>query len=130
MKQLETGEGPLARAMVGQIIARNELGVLWSRTLMVAAKRAEILGDLLWPIATQEPFLTSLDTRKDAIDFIAARYAFETSEARVDFERVATTFEFADANRPEAVRQDLLKDAVLLHRRPKSCDRHSPRVSS
>jgi hypothetical protein len=105
---LEAAEPVVARAMVQEIVAHNELGVLWSRTLMAASKRAEAVGDLLWPVATQEPFLTSPDTKKDAIDFIAARYLFEDTVSRVAFERTAMGFRFEQARRPEEARQGVL----------------------
>src|SRR5436309_15751389 len=49
---------------------------------VLAMFRAEDIGDLLWPIATKEPFLLSADTIKDAIDFVAARYALEPPASR------------------------------------------------
>ncbi|MDQ5987911.1 MAG: hypothetical protein CSYNP_03659 [Syntrophus sp. SKADARSKE-3] len=104
---LEAVEPDVARVMVQEIITRNELGVLWARTLMIAAKRAKAIGDLLWPIATQQPFLKLLDTQKDSIDFIAARYPFEETASRMVFERMAIGFSFEPSGLPEA-RHDFL----------------------
>lgn len=108
VKDLEDRETDVARTMIQEIIERNELGGIWARTLMAASRRAEAIGDLLWPIATQEPFLTSSDTRKDAIDFIAARYPFEDATAREAFERAAMGFIFGLARQPEEARQKFL----------------------
>lgn len=108
INHLEAVEAQIARAMVKEIIERNELGVLWSCTLMASSKRADIVGDLLWPIATQEPFLTSLDTQKDSIDFLAARYPFEDKDMREKFERSAMSFRFEMSRKPDKARQDFL----------------------
>jgi hypothetical protein len=105
---LEISNLDVARAMIQEIIKRNELGVIWSRTLMASSKRAQDVGDLLWPIATQEPFLTSLDTQKDAIDFIAARYPFEGTATREVFERTAMDFRFEQARQPEKALRKVL----------------------
>ena len=105
VKHLEEVETDVARTMVQEIIERNELGVIWARTLMAVSKRAETVGDLLWPIAIQEPFLISLDTQKDAIDFIAARYPFEDTTSRAAFEITAMGLRFEWAEQPENARQ-------------------------
>ena len=106
---LEEAEPHVARAMVQEIVAQNDLGLLWSRTLMVASKRAGALGDLLWSIATQEPFLTSPDTQKDAIDFIAARYSFENITSREVFEETTMGFQFEKDRLPDEARQRFLE---------------------
>ena len=108
VNHLETADAKIVREMVKEIIKQNELGVLWSRTLMASSKRADAVGDLLWPIATQEPFLTSLDTQKDAIDFLAARYPFEDKAARESFEHTAMRFKFEFYKHPEEALQDFL----------------------
>ena len=102
MRFLESAEADLARAMIGEIAAANKLGVLWARTFMVAARRPGEIGDSVWPLATQEPFLTCWDTRKDAIDFIAARYPFESEKSRRAFERSALQFEFSSSGAADA----------------------------
>jgi hypothetical protein len=142
VKHLEAAEPDIARIMVQEIVERNKLGVLWSRTLMVASKRAEDVGDLLWPIATQEPFLASLDTQKDAIDFIASRYPFEDTTSREIFERKAMGFRFDQAKQPEDARKEVLatlfscvgehnlstiEARTLLKKEKKTASSHRPR---
>ncbi|MDD9996912.1 MAG: ATP-binding protein [Rhodospirillaceae bacterium] len=105
---LETADVDVAREMIQEMIVLNKLGVLWSRTLMVASKRAEQVGDLLWPYATQEPFLKSLDTQKDAIDFITARYPFENTASRETFERAAMGFKLQPTEQSETDHQNFL----------------------
>lgn len=102
MRFLESAEADLARAMIGEIAAANKVGILWARTFMVAARRPGEIGDSVWPLATQEPFLTCWDTRKDAIDFIAARYPFESEKSRRAFERYALQFEFSSSGATDA----------------------------
>lgn len=109
VKYIEAAEPDVARTMIQEIILRNELALLWSRTLLAASKRPEMVGDLLWPIATQELFLTSIDTQKDAIDFIAARYPFEDVTSRTTFECAAMRFKFEKDEEPEELRRIFLE---------------------
>jgi hypothetical protein len=109
VKYFEVAREDVARAMIQEIVQRNKFGLLWARTLLAASKRPEAVGDLLWPIATQEPFLTSLDTQKDAIDFIAARYPFENVTSRRTFEHAAIHFRFTGSAEPEKACQKFLE---------------------
>ena len=108
VSHLETTDSDVARGMVEEIIRLNKLAVLWARTLMAASRRAEAVGDLLWPIATQEPLLESIDTQKDAIDFIAARYPFESRDSRQTFERAAMGFRFESVQHFESAGPEIL----------------------
>ena len=98
-----------ARTMVTHIIRQNELAVIWNRTFLVAAGRPAEIGDLLWPVATKEPFLLSGDTRKDAIDFIAARYKYEPQAVRLTFEKDVLGFDFSYSSEPDDSRKRLLE---------------------
>jgi hypothetical protein len=109
VKKLREADVPTARAMIEQIISQNELAVIWNRTFLVGVSRAADIGDLLWPVATKEPFLLSADTRKDVIDFIAARYKFEPPAARLAFETDALRFEFSFSSEPESSRKRFLE---------------------
>jgi len=91
------------------ICAENEMGLVWARLFMVAKMRADIFGSILWPIATSYPFLWASDTRKDAIDFIAAAFADQPDAERLAFEQRALTFEFNDAKDPAIAREYVLK---------------------
>ena len=98
-----------ARDLATLVIQSNRLAVIWSRLFMVAAQRPAELGGLLWPYAIQPPFLMLFDTRKDAIDLIAARYTFEILSAREAFERAVFGFDFANTDDdPERQQQALL----------------------
>ena len=108
VKHLETAEVNVARQMIREIARVNELAVLWARTFMAASKRAMEIGDLLWSFATQEGFLECLDTQKDGIDFIVARYPFESKESREAFESRAIAFEFAQTKDAETRRREVL----------------------
>ena len=108
MTGLQSADPIIARAVTEVVRAQNDLAVIWSRILFVAAKRPDVLGDLLWPIATQHPFLTCLDTLKDANDLIAARYPLQTISDREELERRALTFDFSTFNNPERARRTVL----------------------
>jgi hypothetical protein len=96
---------PEACDLVALVIQKNRFAIIWSRLFMVAAERPAELGGLLWPYAIQQPFLMSSDTRKDAIDLIAARYPFEDVPAQKAFERSTLDFDFSIADDPEAYKR-------------------------
>jgi hypothetical protein len=101
-----------ARDLTALVIRKNRFAVIWSRLFMVAAERPAELGGLLWPYAIQQPFLMSSDTRKDAIDLIAARYSFEDASGREVFERTAFGFDFSIADDPDAFRRAVLVSSL------------------
>lgn len=82
----------IAAALVGEV----SLAVFWSRAFAAAAARADGLLDFMLPYALEGPFVTVGETRKDAIDTVAAGYdrmsaadreAFERRTLALDFER-------------------------------------------
>jgi hypothetical protein len=89
------------------IITQGRLAVLWSRLLIVAARKPDVLGSLLWDFVIQEPLLVCTDTRKYAIDFIAARYLSEPPSDRERFEKSLANFDYSDFTNPEGMRQHL-----------------------
>lgn len=91
------------------IIAENEMAIVWARLFMVAAERSDVLGSILWPIATNYPFLRASDTRKDVVDFIAAIYPSLTQGERASYEARTLAYDFADASEPGAAREYVLK---------------------
>lgn len=84
---LTAAPSELALAAADIILTENAYGLVWARLLMVAAQRADIFREMLWPIATSYPFLWATDTRKDAIDFISANYPALTLQERKAFEQ-------------------------------------------
>jgi hypothetical protein len=102
-----TPEATLAAAET--IISENEMALVWARLFMVAAERTNILGPVLWPIATNYAFLWASDTRKDGIDFIAATYPRLTASERATFEAAVLAFDFSDSDEPEKARGYVLK---------------------
>lgn len=97
-----------ARSAVRVIFAANHIAVIWSRLFLVAAMRPEVLGDLLWPIVTDERVIQSLGMGKDAIDAIAAFYPSRTDSERRTFEQQALAFDFSAYSTPERMRADQL----------------------
>lgn len=84
-------EAPSERAseIIDRVMATNALAVVWARVFLAAISRPEELGSMLWPVASQPEFVLGQDTRKDAIDLIAARYPYEAKATREAFERAA-----------------------------------------
>lgn len=91
-----------------EVLRVNSMGLLWARMFMAAAERKGTLADLLWPYATNEAFILASETRKDAVDLIAAVYGDRELEDRVTFERAAMAFDFSRFGDSE-----LAKKAVL-----------------
>jgi hypothetical protein len=109
LEKLGTADAETARRMTQYLIRHNELAVLWTRLFLVASERSEDIGDLLWPIATTEPFLICADTTKDALDFVAARYPFEAASSRDAFEKRALMLDFSFSSEPERSRTRFLQ---------------------
>jgi hypothetical protein len=103
--RLRSAEPELARTMVEHIIHDNDLAVIWTRTFLVAAERPDVLGPMLWPLAVRGPFLECVDTIKDAVDFIAARYPSEPVSDRERFERMVFGRDFSWSGDPENARR-------------------------
>lgn len=99
---------PDACILAALVIRSNRLAVIWSRLFMVAAQRPAELGALLWFYAIQPPFLLLFDTRKDAIDLIAARYPFEAAPEKETLEHAAFSLDFSNTEEPERQRQAFL----------------------
>ncbi len=94
-----------ARQIVNEVIRCNRLAILWSRMFLVGSQRADGIGEILWPFATQRPFLEFYDTSKDAIDLIAARYPLEERSAREEFEKRVLRYDFPTASDPGRARE-------------------------
>ncbi|CCD98876.1 conserved hypothetical protein [Bradyrhizobium sp. STM 3809] len=105
---LRTAEPEVAQRATAILIDENEMGFVWARLFMVAAERPEVLGALLWPIATTFPFLWASDTRKDAIDLIAVMYPALPDQDRLAFERAALAFDFSSHEKPAKAREYVL----------------------
>jgi hypothetical protein len=80
---LQNAEPDEAISAAQIIVAENEMGIVWARLFMVAKSRPEVFSSILWPIATSYPFLWASDTRKDAVDFIAAAFAGRSEKERI-----------------------------------------------
>ena len=92
-----------------QLASKATSAILWSRLFFAAVRRGDRLIDLLWPIAASEAWLVEPDTRKDAIDVVAAGYAKRTVAEKETLERSAMSFEMSGFNNPSGARQSLLE---------------------
>ena len=91
------------------LIGKGSLAVLWSRLFLAAAERGGALLKLVRSFAMREEFLACLDTRKDAIDVVAAGYEGLSEHERAEFERGAWDFDLSEFQDPEEAREDLLR---------------------
>ncbi|WP_165420474.1 hypothetical protein [Edaphobacter modestus] len=96
-----------AEKIVSVLFEKNRLAILWARLLMVATERPEVYSELLWDLATNEQILLSLDTRKDAIDAIAAFYPLRTVAEKQTFEENALLHGSADSGYQSVRRRSL-----------------------
>ena len=92
-----------------QCVARHAVhAVVWSRLLLIGARRGDSVADFLWPFAVQELFLVTPDTRKDAIDLIARIASRRSPSERASLETAAFDFGFEDFQYPAEAREGLL----------------------
>ena len=104
-------EAPGDHAILAATALRGtaRLGILWSRFLHAAAERPALLGDLAWPIASADGFLTANETSKDAIDAALAIYPERSPDERVAFERTLLDLDVSGFMRPESAHNLILR---------------------
>jgi hypothetical protein len=87
-----------ALSVANQLLSRIASAVFWARLFLAAVRRQDGLVDLLWPIAASKPWLGLADTRKDAIDLVAAGYPGRTTAEKQALEQMALAFDTSDYN--------------------------------
>jgi hypothetical protein len=98
--RLETTSDGDTRVLAQYVIRHARPAVLWARLFLVGAKRAEVLGTLLWPFVREMGFLRASDTTKDAVDLVAAAYPHIDEPDRRQFEESALAIECPDSDDP------------------------------
>ena len=91
-----------------QLASKAALAILWSRLFFAAVRRDDGLVDLLWPVAASEAWLVLPDTRKDAIDVVAAGYARRTNAEKDALERAVFAFDLSQSVDSSAAKKALL----------------------
>ena len=89
-------------------IANNRMALVWARTFLAAARRPDVLGHVMWPFASSLQFLRSSDTRKDAIDAVAAVYSKVNPADKRQFEDAVFTIPFDGYENPERAKRRFL----------------------
>lgn len=89
-------------------ITNNRMALIWARIFLAAARRPDVLGQVIWPFASSLPFLRSSDTRKDAIDAIAAVYSTVNSADKRRFEDAVFTIPFDGHENPKRAQRRFL----------------------
>jgi len=105
---LETGDESAAIEAAKCAIQRASLSVVWSRLFMAAAARGSLLAQLLAPYVTRVEFLVAPDTRKDAIDLLAAHYDQLSEVERQSIETAAINANFESFDYPIEAKQGFL----------------------
>ena len=106
--RLLTSNAEVASNLATLAISENRLAVLWARLFLAAARRPDVLGTLMWPYTSSLPFLESIDTRKDAIDAVAAIYSSRSIDDRKRFEQEVNAISFEGYENPERAKQRIL----------------------
>ena len=107
-KRLADAPAADAVSLVQLAVATNRLALLWARMFLAAARRPDVLGSVMWPFASTPRFLRSLDTRKDAIDAVAAVYPAAGAAEKQQLEEAAFTIEFSGYENPERAKRQFL----------------------
>ena len=97
-----------ALAICDRLISKELSAVIWSRMFLAAGRRKDDLIDYLWPFAANEALLFLPDTRKDALDVVAAGYQRRNFAEREALERSALTLDTSTYDDP-----DRAKNAIL-----------------
>lgn len=98
-----------AAILIDLLIDEAESAIFWSRMFLCAVERGDNLIDQLWPFAATEPFLVLPDTRKDAIDVVAAGFGRRRKDEQEAFERAALVFDFDRFTYRDEARQRFLE---------------------
>lgn len=106
---LESGAEAAVLEVAQCVVRRARLSVIWSRLFMAAAVRGGALARLIAPYAKRIEFLLALDTRKDAIDLVAAHYEQFTVLERQTLEATAANASFDAFQHPEEARRGFLQ---------------------
>jgi hypothetical protein len=97
-----------ALSIAEQLVSTAASAIVWSRLFFAAVRRSDGLVDFLWPFAASEPWLVLPDTRKDAIDVVAAAYPRRSTAEKEALERSALAFHMARFAEPPAAKKALL----------------------
>jgi hypothetical protein len=106
---LETGDEEAVLAAAGYAMRHATLAVIWSRLFMAAAARGGRLGQLLLSYATKPEFVITPDTRKDAIDLVAAQYLALDETERAALETEVLDHPFDDFAYPDRAKEGLVR---------------------
>ena len=97
-----------ALSIAERLASTASSAVVWSRLFLVAVRRRDRLIGFLWPFASREPWLVLSDTRKDAVDVVAAGYPQRSTAEKEALERSAFAFDMARFADPPAAKKALL----------------------
>jgi hypothetical protein len=105
---LQTLPAQDAVAVCDTLMSKVLSAVVWARLFLVAVRRDDDLVDFLWPFAACETLLFLADTRKDAVDVVAAGYARRSQSEREKLERTALALDPSGYINPEGAKRAIL----------------------
>ena len=95
LETLKSCDEQVAIGIAAALVGEASLAVFWSRAFAAAAERVDGLLDFMLPYALEGPFVTVGETRKDAIDVVAAGYDRVRDADREAFERRVLALDLA-----------------------------------
>ena len=98
-----------ALSVANYMLPRIESAILWARLFLAAVRRQDGLVDVLWPIAASGPWLMLHDTRKDAIDVVAAGFARRSIAEKRELEQLALAVDMSDYKHPLDAKEAFLR---------------------
>ena len=108
LQHLRTASEPDALSLAKLLSEKASLAIFWARLFLAANERNDSLIDFLWPIASQEAFITGKDTCKDAIDLVGKGILRRSEKERQILENSAFQYNFSSYMYPEEAKNSLL----------------------
>lgn len=106
-KYLRLAAEPDAIAVARLLMQKGTWAIYWARLFLVASERMDGLAQMLWPFATSEAFLMSLDTEGSAKKLIAALYDTKDRTQQEHFEQSVASFDVSFTADHEAARKHI-----------------------
>ncbi|WP_029274544.1 hypothetical protein [Pedobacter borealis] len=83
------------------LLNESSKALVWKVLFDAATRRPEVLGKLMWNSAIDQVILSSMNTRKQAIEMITATYPLVSVEQRRSAEEKILSYDFAHTGDPE-----------------------------
>ncbi|MFC5623644.1 hypothetical protein [Algoriphagus winogradskyi] len=97
----ETADESLLKEIPDILLGETAKSLAWRLLLKIGAKRAEVLGRIMWNSAIDILLVSSMNNQRDAIELIVATYLFVSEADRRDAEAKILAYDFDHTVIPE-----------------------------